>query len=85
MARVEIISCSSDVVWLYHRYFGPINENNMPQLINLYLGTIGNGPQGEKLCSSEPNRVWIWEALSYRGSGEKCFELLGWYNNVLCC
>ena len=53
----EPFGCSNDVLWCHHICFDSINWNNTWQLINNQLAIIGNGPQGENVCSFEA-KTW---------------------------
>ena len=55
----ENFDCSGNMMCCYHGCVDSINEKETPQFTNNQLGTVINGRQGEKLCSSETKRVWM--------------------------
>ena len=70
---------------LLPRVFYSINEKETSQFTNNQIVTVINGRQGEKICSSETKRVWMWATLSDKLNDEKCFIFLNWYNNMFLC
>ena len=69
----------------YQGCFDAIYKIITYQLLNNQIDSVVNRPQGENICSSEPNIVWIWSDFFNKVSDEKCFEHFGCSNDVLCC